>query len=71
MKSGSRSGTRITDPHRLQGRLTDHRIPLTLSALEEAVQGGEVLDLINRELEEREDRERLDEVVDALMDDEV
>jgi peptide chain release factor 1 len=44
---------------------------LTLSALEEAVQGGEVLDLINRELEEREDRERLDEVVDALMDDEV
>ncbi|TKA53561.1 hypothetical protein B0A53_03852 [Rhodotorula sp. CCFEE 5036] len=54
-----------------QGRLTDHRIPLTLSALEEAVQGGEVLDLINRELEEREDRERLDEVVDALMDDEV
>lgn len=44
---------------------------MTLSALEEAVQGGEVLDLINRELEEREDRERLDEVVDALMDDEV
>lgn len=59
-----------TESH-LQGRLTDHRIPLTLSALEEAVQGGEVLDLINRELEEREDRERLDEVVDALMDEEV
>ncbi|GAA5873831.1 hypothetical protein JCM3774_000696 [Rhodotorula dairenensis] len=51
-----------------QGRLTDHRIPLTVSALEEAVQGGEVLDLINAELEEREDRERLDDVVEALLD---
>lgn len=50
-----------------QGRLTDHRIPLTLSALEEAIEGGEVLDIINRELEEREDRERLDDVVEALM----
>ncbi|GAA5992208.1 hypothetical protein JCM10908_001821 [Rhodotorula pacifica] len=51
-----------------QGRLTDHRIPLTLSSLEEAISGGEVLDLINRELEEREDRERLDEVVEGLME---
>ncbi|GAA6020927.1 hypothetical protein JCM8202_005497 [Rhodotorula sphaerocarpa] len=51
-----------------QGRLTDHRIPLTLSSLEEAVAGGDVLDLINAELEEREDRERLEEVVEGLME---
>ncbi|TNY17467.1 peptide chain release factor 1 [Rhodotorula diobovata] len=49
-----------------QGRLTDHRIPMTVSALEEAMEGGEVLDVINRELEEREERERVEDILAGL-----
>ncbi|GAA5911295.1 hypothetical protein JCM8208_004322 [Rhodotorula glutinis] len=49
-----------------QGRLTDHRIPMTVSALEEAMEGGEVLDHINRELEEREERERVEDILAGL-----
>ncbi|BGP51040.1 Peptide chain release factor 1, mitochondrial [Rhodotorula kratochvilovae] len=53
-------------PQARQGRLTDHRIPMTVSALEEAMEGGEVLDVINRELEEREERERVEDILAGL-----
>ncbi|BGP27076.1 Peptide chain release factor 1, mitochondrial [Rhodotorula toruloides] len=46
-----------------QGRLTDHRIPLTLSALEDAMEGGETLDFINGELEEMEHREKMEDIL--------
>ncbi|GAA6057951.1 hypothetical protein JCM3770_000647, partial [Rhodotorula araucariae] len=52
--------------NRDQGRLTDHRIPITVSALEEAMEGGEVLDVINRELEESEERERVEDILAGL-----
>lgn len=58
------SGTTLRDA--TQGRLTDHRIPMTVSALEEAMEGGEVLDVINRELEEREERERVEDILAGL-----
>jgi len=39
---------------------------MTVSALEEAMEGGEVLDHINRELEEREERERVEDILAGL-----
>ncbi|BGP02860.1 Peptide chain release factor 1, mitochondrial [Rhodotorula toruloides] len=49
-----------------QGRLTDHRIPLTLSALEDAMEGGETLDIINGELEEMENREKMEDILAGI-----
>ncbi|KAM0752082.1 release factor [Meredithblackwellia eburnea MCA 4105] len=46
-----------------QGRVTDHRISLTVSGLEDALEGGETLDLVNRELEAREEQEALEGVL--------
>lgn len=41
----------------LQDRITDHRIPLTISGLADAMEGGETLDMITRELEIKEEQE--------------
>ncbi|BGP10780.1 Peptide chain release factor 1, mitochondrial [Rhodotorula toruloides] len=49
-----------------QGRLTDHRIPLTLSSLEDAMEGGETLDIINGELEEMENREKMEDILAGI-----
>ncbi|GJN93104.1 hypothetical protein Rhopal_006149-T1 [Rhodotorula paludigena] len=46
-----------------QVRLTDHRIPLTTSALEDALQGGETLDMINDALEDGETRETIEDIL--------
>lgn len=47
----------------LQGRITDHRIGLTLTAVEDALQGGESLDMINLGLARREEEERVAELL--------
>ncbi|GAA5959190.1 hypothetical protein JCM21900_001422 [Sporobolomyces salmonicolor] len=46
-----------------QGRLTDHRIPITTSGLEDAMDGGETLDMVSRELEIREEEEAIEAIL--------
>jgi hypothetical protein len=46
-----------------QDRITDHRIPLTISGLADAMEGGETLDIISRELEIKEEEENLEAVL--------
>ncbi|KAM0790968.1 hypothetical protein ACM66B_004272 [Microbotryomycetes sp. NB124-2] len=48
-----------------QDRVTDHRIPLTISGLSDAIDGGETLDMISRELEIMEQEEALDELLES------
>ncbi|GAA6036315.1 hypothetical protein JCM8097_001659 [Rhodosporidiobolus ruineniae] len=66
-RRGQVSGTDRSDKVRTysfsQGRITDHRIGLTLTAVEDALQGGESLDLINEGLERREEEERVGELL--------
>ena len=45
--------------------MTDHRIPLTISGLSDAIEGGETLDMISRELEIMEQDEALNEILDS------
>jgi peptide chain release factor 1 len=45
--------------------VTDHRIPLTLSGLEEIMEGGEMLDALGRELERKEDEEQLEAMLES------
>ncbi|GAA6064579.1 hypothetical protein JCM10212_006463 [Sporobolomyces blumeae] len=47
-----------------QGRLTDHRIPITTSGLDDAMDGGETLDLIARELEIRDEEDAVEAILD-------
>ena len=54
---------RIWGTDGFQDRITDHRIPLTISGLDEAMEGGEVLDLVARELEIKEEEEGLEEIL--------
>ncbi|GAA5935173.1 hypothetical protein JCM10213_000667 [Rhodosporidiobolus nylandii] len=67
VRRGQVSGTDRSDKIRTysfsSGRITDHRIGLTMTAVEDALEGGETLDFINRGLEEREEQERLDELL--------
>ncbi|GAA5912063.1 uncharacterized protein JCM6883_007097 [Sporobolomyces salmoneus] len=49
-----------------QGRLTDHRIPITTSGLEDAMEGGETLDMVVRELEIRDE----EDAVEAILQEE-
>ena len=44
-------------------RITDHRIPLTISGLSDAMEGGETLDMVSRELEIKEEEENLDAIL--------
>lgn len=53
----------MCSPAAAQVRLTDHRIPLTTSALEDALQGGETLDMINDALEDGETRETIEDIL--------
>ncbi|KAL8280665.1 hypothetical protein RQP46_006988 [Phenoliferia psychrophenolica] len=46
-----------------QDRITDHRIPLTISGLDDAMEGGETLDMVSRELEIKEEEENLDAIL--------
>lgn len=46
-----------------QDRITDHRIPLTISGLSDAMEGGETLDMISRELELKEQEEALESII--------
>ncbi|KAK4699384.1 peptide chain release factor 1, partial [Phenoliferia sp. Uapishka_3] len=46
-----------------QDRITDHRIPLTISGLSDAMEGGETLDMVARELEIKEEEENLDAIL--------
>ncbi|KAK4055407.1 Peptide chain release factor 1, mitochondrial [Microbotryomycetes sp. JL221] len=48
-----------------QDRITDHRIPLTVSGLSDALDGGETLDMITRELEILEQEEMLDDILET------
>ncbi|KAK4048127.1 Peptide chain release factor 1, mitochondrial [Microbotryomycetes sp. JL201] len=48
-----------------QDRVTDHRIPLTVSGLSDAIDGGETLDMISRELEIMEQEDALDELLES------
>ncbi|GAA6009643.1 hypothetical protein JCM10207_004138 [Rhodosporidiobolus poonsookiae] len=68
-RRGQVSGTDRSDKIRTysfsQGRITDHRIGLTLSAVEDALEGGESLDMINVGLEEREEKDRLEELLEG------
>lgn len=57
------SAVRIWGTDGFQDRITDHRIPLTISGLDEAMEGGEVLDLVARELEIKEEEEGLEEIL--------
>ncbi|GAA5828362.1 hypothetical protein JCM5353_004806 [Sporobolomyces roseus] len=47
-----------------QGRLTDHRIPITSSGLEDAMEGGETLDMIVRELEIRDEEDGVEGILE-------
>lgn len=49
----------------IQDRITDHRIPLTISGLDDAMQGGETLDMISRELEIMEEQDGLDAILEG------
>ncbi|GAA5886340.1 hypothetical protein JCM6882_001611 [Rhodosporidiobolus microsporus] len=66
-RRGQVSGTDRSDKIRTysfsQGRITDHRIGLTMTAVEDALEGGETLDMINRGLEVKEEAERLEELL--------
>ncbi|GAA5968380.1 hypothetical protein JCM11641_007613 [Rhodosporidiobolus odoratus] len=68
VRRGQVSGTDRSDKIRTysfsQGRVTDHRISMTLTAVEDALEGGETLDLINRGLELSEEQEKLQELLD-------
>ncbi|GAA5989988.1 hypothetical protein JCM5350_002359 [Sporobolomyces pararoseus] len=46
-----------------QGRLTDHRIPITTSGLEDAMEGGETLDTVARELEIRDEEDGVEAIL--------
>lgn len=46
-----------------QDRLTDHRVPLTLSGLEDAMEGGEAIDIVCDQLEAKETEEALDAII--------
>ncbi|GAA5883075.1 hypothetical protein JCM16303_006078 [Sporobolomyces ruberrimus] len=46
-----------------QGRLTDHRIPITTSGLEDAMEGGETLDMVARELEIRDHEDGVEAIL--------
>ncbi|GAA5939136.1 Mrf1p [Sporobolomyces koalae] len=46
-----------------QGRLTDHRIPITTSGLEDAMEGGETLDMVVRELEIRDEEDGVESIL--------
>lgn len=46
-----------------QDRVTDHRIPLTISGLSDAMEGGETLDMVSRELEIKEEEENLEAIL--------
>lgn len=48
-----------------QDRITDHRIPLTISGLSDAMEGGETLDMVARELEIMEEEDQLAEILEA------
>ncbi|GAA5995455.1 uncharacterized protein JCM10292_005183 [Rhodotorula paludigena] len=49
-----------------QGRVTDHRLEQTYYALGEALDGGEILDVLNYEVEAMERRERIEEFLAGL-----
>ncbi|GJN93146.1 hypothetical protein Rhopal_006193-T1 [Rhodotorula paludigena] len=49
-----------------QGRVTDHRLEQTYYALVEALDGGEILDVLNDEVEAMERRERIEEFLAGL-----
>jgi len=44
----------------MQDRVTDHRIPLSITGLENIMQGGENLDILANALEGLQTAERLD-----------
>ncbi|SCV69450.1 BQ2448_2470 [Microbotryum intermedium] len=46
-----------------QDRLTDHRIPLTISGLADAMEGGEMLDMVARELQIREEEDSIEDIL--------
>ncbi|SGY77045.1 BQ5605_C005g03546 [Microbotryum silenes-dioicae] len=46
-----------------QDRLTDHRIPLTISGLADAMEGGETLDMVARELQIREEEDGIEDIL--------
>lgn len=48
-----------------QDRITDHRIPLTVSGLSDAMEGGETLDMVSRELEIMEEEDALSEILES------
>jgi len=50
------------------GRVTDHRIPLTLNSLESILQGGEALDRFSEALEEMDSEEKLEEILSRYED---
>lgn len=57
----------MTNNQRNKGRITDHRIPITSSGLEDAIEGGETLDMIVRELELRDEHDGVESI---LLEDE-
>ncbi len=46
-----------------QDRITDHRVPITISGLDDVFEGGETLDMVSRELEIKEEEESLDAIL--------
>ena len=44
--------------------MTDHRIPITTSGLEDAMEGGETLDMLVRELEIRDEEDGVEGILE-------
>jgi peptide chain release factor 1 len=52
---------------RPQDRITDHRVPITISGLDDVFEGGETLDMVSRELEIKEEEESLDAILKSIV----